>query len=59
MEGDKFPKWLSKMLSLMSAFMLGAYVTQELKFNQPVELYRYVLTFFFGLMFFIHGNYKK
>lgn len=43
----------------MSAFMLGAYVTQEFKFNQPVEVYRYVLTFFFGLMFFIHGNYKK
>ncbi len=55
---EKFPKTLSKVLSVLSAFMLGAYVTQEYKFNQPVEFYRYVLTFFFGLMFYVHGHKK-
>lgn len=55
---ENFPKTLSKILSIMSAFMLGAYVTQEYKFNQPVELYRYLLTFIFGLMFYIHGHKK-
>lgn len=55
---ENFPKVLSRLLSLMSAFMLGAYVTQQFKFDQPVEFYRYFLTFMFGLMFYIHGNSK-
>ena len=55
---EKFPKTLSKVLSVFSAFMLGAYVTQEYKFNQPVEFYRYAMTFIFGLMFYIHGHKK-
>jgi len=55
---DKFPKTISKVLSILSAFMLGAYVTQEYKFNQPVEFYRYFLTFIFGLMFYINGHKK-
>lgn len=51
-------KNVAKLLSIVSAFTLGAYVTQEYKFNQPVEFYRYFLTFFFGLMFYIYGNKK-
>jgi hypothetical protein len=42
----------------MSALILGSYITQQFKFNQPVEFYRYFLTFMFGLMFYIHGNSK-
>jgi len=53
-----FPKWMSKILALMSAFMLGAYVTQEFKFDHPVEMYRYILTFLFGLMFYLDGERK-
>jgi hypothetical protein len=55
---DRFPKGFARFLSLMSAFILGAYVTQQFKFNQPVEFYRYFLTSMFGLMFYIHGNSK-
>jgi len=40
----------------MSAFILGAYVTQEFKFDQPVETYKYLLTFVFGVMFYLDGN---
>lgn len=58
MEERVFPKWISKILALMSAFMLGAYVTQEFKFDQPVEMYKYILTFLFGLMFYLDGNRK-
>ena len=53
-----FSKKLSKIISLMSAFMLGAYITQEYKFHQPVEAYRYILTFLFGLMFYLHSEQK-
>jgi CDP-diglyceride synthetase len=53
-----FPKKLSRIISLMSAFMLGAYITQEYKFHQPVEAYRYILTFSFGLMFYLHSEQK-
>jgi len=55
---NSFPKKLSKILSFMSAFMLGAYITQEYKFHQPVEKYRYILTFLFGLMFYLHSEQK-
>jgi hypothetical protein len=55
---DRFPKGFARFLSLMSAFILGSYITQQFKFNQPVEFYRYFLTFMFGLMFYIHGNSK-
>jgi hypothetical protein len=55
---ERIPKGLSRLLSIFSAFLLGAYVTQEYKFDQPVELYRYCLTFVFGIMFYIHGNSK-
>jgi hypothetical protein len=58
MEERIFPKWMSKILALMSAFMLGAYVTQEFKFDQPVGMHRYILTFLFGLMFYLDGERK-
>ncbi len=52
------PKNISRFMSVLAAFLLGAYVTQEFKFGQPVEFYRYFLTFMFGLMFYIQGNKK-
>jgi hypothetical protein len=52
----EFPKPLANVLALLSAFILGGYTTQEYMFNQPVELYRYVLTFVFGLMFYLYGK---
>jgi hypothetical protein len=55
---ERFPKGLSRLLSILSAFILGTYVTQEYKFDQPVEFYRYCSTFVFGVMFYIHGNSK-
>ncbi len=55
---DNIPKRLARFLSLLSAFILGAYVTQQFKFNQPVEFYKYFLTFMFGMMFYLHGNSK-
>ena len=54
-----FQKGLSRLLSILSAFILGAYVTQEYKFDQPVDFYRYCATFVFGTMFYIHGNSKN
>ena len=36
-----------------------SYEQQEYKFDQPVEFYRYCLTFVFGAMFYIHGNSKN
>jgi hypothetical protein len=56
MNDRTFPKWVSKLLVIMSAFMLGAYVTQEFKFDQPVEVYKYIITFVFGLMFYLDGQ---
>ncbi len=53
------PIWLCKLLSIMSAFILGSFCTQEFKFNQPVELYKYAFTFIFGYLFYILGERKE
>jgi len=55
---NPFPKKLSKILSMFLAFTLGAFITQEYKFHQPVETYRYIFTFLFGLMFYLHSEQK-
>jgi CDP-diglyceride synthetase len=56
MNDRTFPRWVSKLLAFMAAFMLGAYLTQEFKFDQPVEAYKYIITFVFGLMFYLDGQ---
>lgn len=52
----EFPKSLANIIAIISVFILGGYVTQEYKFNQPIELYRYVFTFLFGFMFYLYGK---
>jgi len=47
-----YPKWLAWFLTILSIFNLAAYATQEIVFEQEVSLYRYILTFIFGLMFY-------
>jgi hypothetical protein len=54
-----YPKWLSWSLTILSVFNLAAYATQELILDKEVELYRYVLTFIFGLMFYNMANKKE
>ena len=50
------PIWLCKLLGIMAAFILGGYCTQEYKFNQPVEFYKYFFTFIFGYFFYVLGE---
>ena len=54
-----FPRWLSILLSYMSMFIIGTYVCSHVKFDTPVETYRWVFTMFFGLIFFIDAHMKK
>lgn len=44
-------KWLYRLLSHVSAFTLGAYTYGSLHGNTP-ELYRWILTGLFGIIFF-------
>ena len=46
------PTWLCKLLSYISAFTLGAYCYGSTHGNVP-ELYRWILTIMFGLMFYV------
>jgi hypothetical protein len=54
-----YPKWLSWSLFILSLINLSAYVTEEIILGKEVELYRYILTFFFGLMFYNMANKKE
>ena len=56
---NRYPKWLSWSLTILSVFNLAAYATQELILDKEVELYRYILTFVFGLMFYNMANKKE
>lgn len=47
-----YPKWLAWLLTMISIFSLASYATQEVILGEEVSLYRYILTFIFGLMFY-------
>ena len=50
---EKFKTYGSLLLSLLSAFILGAY-TMGVQFNiKPVEPHQWILTSLFGLFFLI------
>jgi hypothetical protein len=54
-----YPKWLAWFLTILSIFNLASYATQEVILGQEVSLYRYILTFIFGLMFYNMANKKE
>jgi hypothetical protein len=43
----------------MSIIILSAYATEEIILDKEVGLYRYILTFIFGLMFYNMANKKE
>jgi hypothetical protein len=56
---NRYPKWLAWTLCFLSIMTLSAYATEEIMFNKEIELYRYILTFIFGLMFYNMANKKE
>jgi hypothetical protein len=54
-----YPKWLAFTLFILSLLSLSAYATLEVVYDEEVELYRYILTFIFGLMFYKMANKKE
>ena len=44
---------LFRTLSYLNAFVLGGYVVQQFKFNQPIEIYRWIITSFFFCFFLL------
>lgn len=56
---NRYPKWLSGILCILSIITLSAYATEEILFDNEVELYRYILTFIFGLMFYNMATKKE
>lgn len=47
----KLPKWFCRLLSYISVLTIGAYL-HATDNGEPVELHRWILTCFFGLMFY-------
>ncbi len=54
-----YPKWMAFTLFILSLLSLSAYATLEVVYDEEVELYRYILTFLFGLMFYNMANKKE
>lgn len=58
MRNRLLPKWLSMLLSYIFVFTLGAYVYGTTHGNTP-ELYRWILTCSFGLLFFFDAHFNN
>lgn len=54
-----YPKWLAFTLFILSLLSLSAYATLEVVYDEEVGLFRYILTFIFGLMFYNMANKKE
>jgi hypothetical protein len=54
-----YPKWLAFTLFILSLLSLSAYATLEVVYDEEVGLFRYILTFIFGLMFYKMANKKE
>jgi hypothetical protein len=59
MQKKNYPKWLSSILYILSISVLSTYVTMEVMLDKEIELYRYILTFIFGYMFYCMANKKE
>lgn len=44
----------SLFLAMLSCFTIGLYSSSTLKYNEPIELHRWIMTIIFGLMFLIY-----
>lgn len=45
-------------MAMLSCFTLGLYASSTVTFDKPIELHRWIMTSFFGLMFlgmFLHS----
>ena len=47
------------LIGLIGTFTLGLYVSQHFKYNEPIELRRWILTSLFTLMFLAMGLTKS
>lgn len=53
MNQEKTNRILATILSYLSVFTIGGYVCQTIKYHEPVELYRWILTSMFGMFFYL------
>ena len=53
MNQEKANRILATILSYLSVFTIGGYVCQTIKYDEPVELYRWILTSIFGIFFYL------
>ena len=47
----KFKTYGNLFLTMLSCFIMGLYSASQFKYNEPVELYRWIITTAFGAMF--------
>ena len=46
-------------MSYLSIFIIGAYTTSHFRYNEPIEIYRWVITIFFFFFWLTLLNDKK
>lgn len=47
-----------RVMSYLQIFMLGAYTTSHFRYNEPIELYKWLITIFFFFFWIALANDK-
>lgn len=47
-------KFGSLFLAMLSCFTIGLYSASEFKYNNPIEIHRWIITSMFGLVFLVY-----
>lgn len=50
----KIKVFISLFLTILSSFTIGLYASSMFKFNQPIDLHRWITTIIFGTMSLVY-----
>ena len=58
---EKFKTYGSLVLAMLSCFNIGLYGSSTFRYNEPIEIHRWIMTSIFGLAFLVYflNKYKN
>lgn len=50
---EKIKTFGSLFLAMLSCFNIGLYASSTFRYNEPIEIHRWIMSSFFGIMFLV------
>jgi hypothetical protein len=51
---EKFKNYGSLVLAMLGCFNIGLYASSTFRYNEPIEMHRWIMTSIFGLAFLVY-----